>query len=108
MNDIDKPTSSRKKTKKPLMRRIGGKIISPFVILYYVLKSSGVSFADKAKICGSLIYIVFPFDFIPDFIPFAGYGDDLATLLWAIHTVKSNITPEIKSSVDTRIDTLLG
>ena len=92
-----------KQEKKSLLHRIGGKIITPVLTFFYVLKSKEVSFADKAKICGSLVYIIFPFDFIPDFIPFAGYGDDLATLIWAIHTIHANNTPEIKNKTQQKL-----
>lgn len=97
------------KTKgKSLIHRIGGKILTPPLIIYYILKSKDVSFADKAKICGSLIYIIFPFDFIPDFIPIAGYGDDFATLIWAIRTIYINATPEIKRKAQKKLTDWFG
>ena len=30
------------------------------------------------------------------FLPLAGYTDDLTAVLWSLHTVWKNITPEIK------------
>ena len=32
-----------------------------------------------------------------DFIPMVGYTDDMAALMWAIHTLTKNLTPEIKA-----------
>lgn len=85
-------------------KKIGAKLLTPPLTIYYILKSKQVPFTDKAKICGSLIYILFPFDFIPDFIPIAGLGDDLATLIWAIHTIHSNNTQEIKNLTQQKLN----
>jgi uncharacterized membrane protein YkvA (DUF1232 family) len=67
------------------------------LLLYYVLKSPSVSRGDKSKIYGALGYFILPLDLLPDFIPMAGYADDLSAVLWALHTVWKNITPEIKA-----------
>lgn len=91
-----------------LLKRIGTKLLTPPLTIYYILKSGKVSFADKAKICGSLIYILFPLDFIPDFIPIAGLGDDLATLAWAIYTIYTNNTQEIKNQTQHKLNEWLN
>ena len=53
--------------------------------------------ADKSKIYGALGYFILPLDILPDFIPLAGFTDDLTAVIWALHTVWKNITPEIKA-----------
>ena len=77
-------------------RRAGSKLVYSVLLLYYVLRSKTVSNADKAKIYGALGYFLLPLDILPDFIPLAGYTDDLTAVLWVLHTVWKNITPEIK------------
>ena len=47
------------------------------LILYYGLVDARTPFYVKLPAIAALIYIVSPVDFIPDFIPFAGYIDDL-------------------------------
>lgn len=76
-----------------------------YVILlpYYVLKSKAVSIGDKAKIYGSLGYFLLPFDIVPDFIPIAGYADDLSAIAWGVYTVWKNVTPEVKALAEERI-----
>ena len=78
-------------------RRAGSKLVYCVLLLYYVLRSKTVSRADKTKIYGALGYFLLPLDILPDFIPLAGYTDDLTAVLWVLHTVWKNITPEIKS-----------
>lgn len=74
----------------------GLKVVAAALLLYYVLKSEDTPRADKAKIVGALGYFILPVDIIPDFIPVAGFTDDLAALTWGIWSVAKNITPEIK------------
>lgn len=38
-----------------------------------------------------IIYFVMPLDLMPDFIPIAGYLDDLSILLWIFQAVKTDI-----------------
>lgn len=78
-------------------RKAGSKLVYAVLLLYYVLRSKAVSNADKAKIYGALGYFLLPLDILPDFIPMAGYTDDLTAVIWALHTVWKNITPEIKA-----------
>ena len=78
-------------------RKAGSKLVYAVLLLYYVLRSKTVSTADKSKIYGALGYFLLPLDILPDFIPLAGYTDDLTAVIWALHTVWKNITPEIKA-----------
>ncbi|MBQ6580414.1 MAG: DUF1232 domain-containing protein [Alistipes sp.] len=73
------------------------KIIYAALLLYYVLRNDAVTVADKSKIYGALGYFILPTDMVLDFIPMVGYTDDMAALMWAIHTLTKNLTPEIKA-----------
>ena len=66
------------------------------MLLYYVLINENTSLKDKAVIIGALGYFILPLDLVPDFIPVAGFADDIAALTACLHTVKANITLEIK------------
>lgn len=89
-------------------KKAGIKVIYLALILYYVLKSPKVKMADKGKIWGALGYFILPIDFIPDFIPIAGYTDDLAALLWAFYSVAKNVTPEIESQAKRKLHDWFG
>lgn len=86
-------------------RWAGAKVVYAVLLLYYVLQSPNVSSADKSKIWGALGYFILPTDLILDFIPLAGYSDDLAALLIALHAVAKNITPEIKARAKAKLAT---
>ena len=88
-------------------RWAGAKIIYAVLLLYYVLRSEAVSLADKSKIYGALGYFILPTDMVLDFIPMVGYSDDMAALMWAIHAIKNNLTPEIRTQARTKLSELM-
>lgn len=90
-----------------VVRWVGAKVIYAVLLLYYVLRNPNVSMADKSKIYGALGYFILPTDMILDFIPVVGYTDDMAAIMWAIHTIASNITPEIKTQAKTKLGELI-
>ena len=88
-------------------RWAGAKIIYAVLLLYYVLRSEAVSLSDKSKIYGALGYFILPTDMVVDFIPMVGYTDDMAALVWALHAIKKNLTPEIKAQARTKLAELM-
>lgn len=89
-------------------KKAGIKVIYAALLLYYVSQDSNVSIADKAKIYGALGYWILPLDLIPDAIPVVGYTDDLSALIWALHAVWSNVTPEIEAKAKTKLHEWFG
>lgn len=81
---------------KKHVRKAGIKIVYIALLLYYVMRNPATPKADRTKILGALGYLLLPTDLIPDFLPVAGYTDDLAALSWALYSVAKNITPEVK------------
>ncbi|MGN1215192.1 MAG: YkvA family protein [Candidatus Cryptobacteroides sp.] len=81
---------------KNVARKAGVKVVYAALLLYYVLRNPATPQADRTKILGALGYFILPVDLIPDFIPGAGFTDDLAALTWALYSVAKNVTPEVK------------
>lgn len=79
-----------------IAKRSGAKLCYAALILYYTLQSDQVSAKDKAVIIGALGYLVSPLDVIPDAIPLAGLGDDLAVLIYVLNKVWGNVGDDIK------------
>ena len=77
-------------------RKAGVKVIYIALLLYYVMRNPATPSADKKKILGALGYFILPLDLIPDFLPVAGFTDDLAALSWALYSVARNVTPEVR------------
>ena len=64
----------------------------------------------KAKfvIIGALGYFIFPVDLIPDFIPVAGYTDDLTALMAALVMVAFYINEDTKKKARERLKVWFG
>jgi len=80
-----------------IARRAGAKLVYAALLLYYTLESDKVSFKDKAVIVGALGYLISPLDVIPDAIPIAGLGDDLAVLIYVLNKIWGEVDDDIKA-----------
>jgi uncharacterized membrane protein YkvA (DUF1232 family) len=78
-----------------IAKRAGAKLVYAALILYYTLQSPMVSVKDKAIIIGALGYLISPLDAIPDAIPIAGLGDDLAVLLYVLQKVWMDVNDDV-------------
>ena len=88
---------------KDVAKKIGLKTTSYALILYYVLQKKEVPFKDKMLITGCLGYFILPIDLIPDFIPIAGYTDDVAGMIFAIRKCMNYVDDEIKQNVSSKL-----
>lgn len=69
--DIDKATA-RQKMKEAVML-----IPNYLKLLYRLVRDKRVMAMEKAVLLGTVAYILSPFDFLPDMIPFVGQLDDV-------------------------------
>lgn len=87
-----------------IAKRAGAKLVYAALILYYTLQSDKIPVKDKAVIIGALGYLISPLDVVPDAIPIAGLGDDLAVLIYVLNKVWGNVSEEIKSKAKERLN----
>lgn len=86
-----------------IAKRAGAKLVYAALILYYTLQSDKITMKDKAIIVGALGYLISPLDVIPDAIPIAGLGDDLAVLVYVLNKVWGNVSEEIKEKAKSKL-----
>lgn len=84
-------------------KKVGAKGIYAALILYFVLQRDDVPTTSKAIIIGALGYFISPIDLIPDFIPFAGFTDDIGALILAIGKVSMYIDANVKEQAKNKI-----
>ena len=84
-------------------KRAGVKLVYAALILYYTLESPNISLRDKAYIVGALGYLISPLDLVPDAIPIAGLGDDLAVLLYVLQRVWIDVSDDVKEKAKARL-----
>lgn len=86
-----------------IAKRAGAKLVYAALVLYYTLQSDAVPLKDKAIIIGALGYLISPLDVIPDAIPIAGLGDDLAVLLYVMRKVWGEVPEEVRGKAHDKL-----
>lgn len=86
-----------------IAKRAGAKLVYAALILYYTLQSDKIAIKDKALIVAALGYLISPLDVIPDAIPIAGLGDDLAVLIYVLNKVWGNVSEDVKGKAKERL-----
>ena len=93
---------------KRVARKAGIKVVYAALILYYMTLSDKVPTIEKVKIYGTLGYFILPADLIPDAIVALGYTDDLAALAWAIWSLRSYLTDDIRQQAEAKLTEWFG
>ena len=95
-------------TVKKYTQKIGIEGVRNALRLYYVLQKPNLPAKVKATILGALGYLISPIDAIPDFIPIAGFSDDLGVLAAAIAAIGFYIDDEVKNKADEKLAEWFG
>jgi uncharacterized membrane protein YkvA (DUF1232 family) len=67
-------------------------------ILYYGIRDARTPWLAKAVALAAMVYLISPFDLVPDFIPVAGYLDDLIIVPLLLHLAYRFLPAEVKAS----------
>lgn len=79
---------------KAVAKTAGKAALEPALKMYYSATDKDTPTWAKATIYSALGYLISPLDAIPDFIPVAGYTDDIAVLVAAMAAVAAHIKDE--------------
>jgi len=81
---------------KRFARAAGREVVERALLLYLVLRDDKTPRWARTTVIGALGYFIAPIDAIPDFIPGAGFTDDLGVLAMALAAVAASVTPEMQ------------
>lgn len=93
---------------KKVAKKAGANVVYVALILYYELKDPAVSAKEKAVILGALGYFILPVDLLPDFVPMAGYVDDLAALAAAYSYIRGHLSEDVKQQAQGKLREWFG
>lgn len=91
------------------VKNIAGKtVLNPALELYYTAKSANTPTVAKGLAIGALGYLILPVDLIPDFIPVAGFSDDIVAMMTAIKSLAVYVTPDVKAKAESKVRELMN
>ncbi len=93
---------------KSKIKSAGLQLIYKAMQLYYATENPNCPTKVKAGIYAALGYFVTPLDFLPDFMPFAGYTDDLSAILLATMMAQAYIDDEVKEKARQKLGAIFG
>ena len=93
---------------KNKIKSAGLQLIYKAMQLYYATENPNCPTKVKSGIYAALGYFVAPLDFLPDFMPFAGYTDDLSAILLATMMAQAYIDDEVKEKARQKLSAIFG
>jgi uncharacterized membrane protein YkvA (DUF1232 family) len=87
-----------------LLRRVGRTLARPALECLELLLDGATPYPVRLTMLGALTYLLLPLDLIPDFIPAAGFSDDLVALTALLGLCSRHLTPAIRERAQRRLD----
>ena len=91
-----------------ILLRAGRTIAQPALEAFELMTDISTPPQVRLSMLTALTYLIMPLDLMPDFIPVAGFSDDLVALTAVISLWSSYVTPEIKNRARTKLDRWLS
>ncbi len=87
-----------------LLRRAGRTIARPAFECLEILLDGSTPPRVRLTVLAALTYLLFPLDLIPDFIPAAGFSDDMVALTALLGLCSAHRSPEVRARAQSRLD----
>ena len=87
-----------------LLRRVGRTVARPALECLELLLDGATPYQVRLTMLAALAYLLLPLDLIPDFIPAAGFSDDLVALTALLGLCGRHLTPAIRERAQRRLD----
>jgi uncharacterized membrane protein YkvA (DUF1232 family) len=87
-----------------LLRRAGRTVARPAVECLELLLDGATPHTVRLTMLAALTYLLVPTDLIPDFLPIAGFSDDLVALTALLGMFRSHLNDGIREKAQRRLD----
>ena len=89
---------------KRLLRRAGRTVARPALEVLELLLDPGTPPKARLSLLAALTYLLMPADLVPDFLPVAGFSDDLVALTAVIGLRRHHLTEDIQRRAQRKLD----
>jgi uncharacterized membrane protein YkvA (DUF1232 family) len=87
-----------------MLRRAGRTVARPAVECLELLLDGQTPHTVRLTMLAALTYLLVPTDLIPDFLPIAGFSDDVVALTALLGMVRTHLTDAIRDRARQRLD----
>jgi uncharacterized membrane protein YkvA (DUF1232 family) len=87
-----------------LLRRAGRTLAQPAFECFELLVDGSTPHQVRLTMLAALTYLLLPLDLIPDFIPAAGFSDDLVALTALLGLSSRHLTPAMRMRAQRKLD----
>jgi uncharacterized membrane protein YkvA (DUF1232 family) len=87
---------------------IGAPLLYAALLMYHAFNRTETPAWAKRIVMGALVYLVSPFDAIPDLSPIIGYTDDLGVLTYSLVMIAAYINDGVRASARQSLHAWIG
>ena len=89
---------------RKVLIKAGRIIAKPALEAYEMVIDQATPPQARVSLLAALTYLIMPIDLMPDFVPVAGFSDDLVALTAVISLWSQHMTPAIKYKAKSKLD----
>ena len=89
---------------RKVLLRAGRTLAKPALEAFEMLLDTSTPPQARVSLIAALTYLIMPIDLMPDFIPVAGFSDDLVAITAVISLWSQHMTPEIRNRARRKLD----
>ena len=90
---------------RKVLLRAGRTIAKPALEAFEMILDPSTPSQARVSLIAALTYLIMPIDLMPDFIPIAGFSDDLVAITAVISLWSQYMTPSIRNRARQKLDT---
>ncbi|MCX5941614.1 MAG: DUF1232 domain-containing protein [Cyanobacteria bacterium] len=87
-----------------LLRRAGRSVARPAIECLELVLDAHTPLQVRLTMLAALTYLVFPLDLVPDFIPVAGFGDDVVAMTALLGLYRSHMSEAVRARAQRKLD----
>ena len=89
---------------RKVLIKAGRTIAKPALEAFEMILDPATPAQARVSLIGALTYLIMPIDLMPDFVPIAGFSDDLVALTAVISLWSQYMNPEIRLRARRKLD----